>query len=133
MRVLLPLLIVALLAPFVDAQGNGNGKGKGKNQIAAIGIAVVMEQDANGDGLPNWGDYISFDVGSATNAFISLNCYQGATWVMAAGGYQPSWPISLRAQSWPEHTAAECLATLFTTTDGTHTDVLATLVIQVAE
>ena len=122
------LLLSASLAPSVLAQGKGKGKGQ---NAPAYGIVLEMVNDANGDDLPNFGDTVKFNVSTtATTPFVSLSCYQGTTWVYAAGGYQADWNFTLSSNSWPGG-AADCTATLYTTTDGARTTTLATLAIHV--
>ena len=93
------LLLSASLAPSVLAQGKGKGKGQ---NAPAYGIVLEMVNDANGDDLPNFGDTVKFNVSTtATTPFVSLSCYQGTTWVYAAGGYQADWNFTLSSNSWP--------------------------------
>jgi hypothetical protein len=95
-----------------------------------------MVIDANGNGLPNWGDHVTFRVTtSATSPFVGLNCYQGSAWVYAASvGYFDAYPwakeFTLAANSWPGG-AAECTARLYTSVDGSSTTTLATLPVHV--
>jgi hypothetical protein len=113
----------------------GGGKGKPEKGIGSgsSSLAIAMVTDANGDGFPNWGDHVTFTVStSATSPFISLNCYQGSSWVYAAGGYISGSEFTLASNSWPVG-AADCTATLYTTTDGTRTTTLATLPFHVTD
>ena len=126
------VMLSASFTPSIQAQGKGKGKNGNGATAAAFGIAVVMANDANGDGLPNWNDHVTFDVGTAIeNPFISLHCYQGTSWVLAAA-YPASWDYHLAASSWPGG-EADCMATLYTTIDGRRTTTLATLAIHVNE
>jgi len=126
------VMLLASLAPAALAQGKGKGKNGSGTTAAAFGISLAMVEDANGDGLPNWNDHVSFDVGTAVeNPFISLSCYQGTSWVLAAA-YPASWTFNLAAVSWTGGDA-DCTATLYTTTDGRRTTTLATLAIHVDE
>jgi hypothetical protein len=117
---------------ILDAKpGSTTGGGTGGS------LALAMVMDANGNGLPNYRDRVTFRVTtSATRPFVSLNCYQGTTWVYAASvGFFPDYPwpkeFSLSATSWPGG-AAECTATLYTSKDGIRTTTLATLPVHVS-
>ena len=113
-----------------EARGGGGG---GKKPGGGSGsLSIVMLSDANGDGLPNFGDTITFNVTtSATQPFVRVSCYQGASWVYVASvGYFDSYPWAkqfiLSAGSWPGG-AADCTATLYTSVDGSSMNTLATL------
>ena len=126
------VMLLASLAPSALAQGKGKNKGQTGSTAAAFGISVVMVDDGNGDNLPNWGDKVTFDVGTAVDSpFVSLHCYQGTTWVYAAA-YPANWSFHLAANSWTGG-EADCTATLYTTTDGKRMTTLATLAVHVAE
>ena len=117
----------------LSAQG-GQGKGKGKNQnqsATPYGVALEMVTDANDDGRPNHGDSVKFSVQTDANTyFVSLNCYQGSSWVYAAGGYPASSTFMLSSNTWMSG-AAECQASVYTTVDGSKTTTLGTLTFQV--
>ncbi len=133
---LIALLVVGLAAGTALAAKGGNGGGGSGGGGGAGGgahsVSVVMVADANTDGLPSWGDTITFVVTtSAARPFVSLNCYQGESWVYAASvGYFADYPWSknmiLAASSWTGG-AASCVATLYTSKDGIRTTTLATL------
>ncbi len=115
-----------------DARGGG-GKGKpGGGGDGTSSLKLVMVNDANGNGLPDWGDHITFNLTTtATKPFVGVNCYQGSSWVYAASvGYFDAYPwakeFTLAATSWPSG-AADCVARLYTSTDGSSTTTLATL------
>jgi hypothetical protein len=79
-----------------------------------------MVSDANGDGLPNWNDQITFNVSSnAAYPQITLSCYQGTTQVdNQTVGFYSGWPWSQdytlsHWYYWPTDSAADCTATLF--------------------
>ena len=95
---LISLLVVGLIAGTALA-GKGTGGGKGKPGATSGGgsIAVVVTSDQNGDGLPNWGDRVTYDVSKVgvTNPFITTKCYQGGVNVLTMfAGYYPGymWP-----------------------------------------
>ena len=134
MRRLAFLASIVMLSAGValSAQG-GQGKGKGKqNQSSPVyGVGLEMVNDVNGDGVPNHGDSVKFVVNTpATSYFISLNCHQGSTWVLAAGGYPSTFAFTLSADSWTSG-AADCSAAVYTTVDGSKTTTLGTLTFQV--
>lgn len=125
------VMLSSSLAPAALAQGKGKGK-NGSTAAAAFGIVMSVVEDANGDGLPNWNDVVSFDVGTAAaQPFIQLNCYQGTALVLAAA-YPATWTFQLASSSWTGG-EGDCTATLYTTTDGRRTTTLATLAIHVDE
>jgi hypothetical protein len=118
--------------------GKGGGKGSGGGGTTSGGgsLSLVMLNDAGTSGT-SYGDTITFTVTtSAERPFVTVNCYQGQTWVYTKqvgffDGYP--WPkqFLLMADSWPGG-VADCKATLYTTVDGTSTTVLATLSFQAA-
>ena len=127
---LIALLIVGLMAGTALAGGKGGG---GKPPSGGGGsLSVVMVADANANGAPNHADTITFNITtSAASPFVSVNCYQGASWVYAASvGYFPAYPweqtFVLSASSWTGG-AADCTARLYTSRDGIRTTTLATL------
>jgi hypothetical protein len=100
-----------------EARGGGGGGGKkggggtGGTTTGGGSLALVMVNDAYGDGGPN--------------------CYQGSSWVYTGShGYYPDYPWAndflLSSNSWLSG-AAECTATLYTSFDGSSTTTLATL------
>src|SRR5262245_12609222 len=116
--------------------GGGGGKPSRGGSGGGGSLTLVMVTDLNTSGL-SWGDHITFNVSTtATSPFVSVNCYQGSTWVYAASvGYFEAYPwakeFTLAASSWPRG-AASCTARLYTTTDGSSSTTLATLPFSVA-
>jgi hypothetical protein len=112
----------------------GGGGGGGKKAGAGGGtLVLVMVSDVNGDGKPNWGDIVTFDVATtATNEpTVELLCAQNGTNVYGstAGFYDGyAWPwtknMTLSSSAW-QSGAADCTATLFPM--GDRRSVLATL------
>ena len=117
------MLLTASFSPSLQAQG----KGKGRQPAAAIySIALEIVND-NGNGLPDWGESVKINASTtATNPFVSLSCYQGSSWVYAAGGLPLNWTFQLASNSWTSG-GADCTATVFTTIDGNKTTTLGTL------
>jgi hypothetical protein len=114
--VLAAVALVAALA-LVPAALAGKGKPSGGGGSTGSTIALVMVFDANGDGLPNVGDKITFAVSTTatTQPWVTLDCYQGGTLV-----YQGSNGIfatslnqifTLMSNSWTSG-AASCTAYL---------------------
>ena len=70
------ILVIGLLAvPVLGAKGGGQGGG-GKPSgggTGTIGLAPVVS-DANSDGLPNWGDTVTFDISTTatTTPYVHL-------------------------------------------------------------
>src|SRR5262245_15568786 len=118
------VVLCVVFAPTAVAQSKGKGKG-GTNRIA-YGISLEMVNDVNENDLPNFGDSVKFNVATTETFFVSLNCYQGSSWVYAAGGYPAGTELTLASNSWPGG-AADCTVTAFTTTDGSRTNTLGTL------
>jgi hypothetical protein len=126
------LVLVLILVPVAfAAKGGGNG---GKNTGSSISIATPLVYDANGDGLPNWGDTIRFNVSTTvtTEPFVELDCSQNGVVVYGANtGYfdSYSWPwtqnMNLASQMWTGGDA-DCVASVFTFRNG-HRWNLATL------
>ena len=110
---LIALLIVGLMAGSVLA-GKGGG---GKPGSGGGGVTVQVVTDANGDGLPNWGDQVHFTLSTSnTRPVVSLTCSQGGAVVY--GDSRPYfWPniwddtgvFTLSSLSWSSG-AAECRA-----------------------
>jgi hypothetical protein len=92
-----------------------------------------MVTDSNSDGLPNWGDHITFNVTSdAQNYFVKLDCYQSGVWVYEqTNGFYIGWAwghdYGLGSINWKSG-GADCTALLYaqtTTKKGTTTQNLA--------
>jgi hypothetical protein len=114
-----------------------NGGGGGKPPKGGSGtISLAMVTDQNSDGLPNYGDTITFNISTTATTIpsVSVNCHQGTTLVLStSAGYFPSYPwpdsknVPLTTGAWPGG-AADCIATLYyTSPDGTRQYNLATL------
>jgi hypothetical protein len=92
-----------------------------------------MSTDKNGDGLPNWGDTVTFNVSTTatTEPTVSLSCSQSGVVVYGAtsGFYEGyPWPwtkyMTLSSGAWTGG-AANCTATLFPASN--RSTILATL------
>lgn len=120
---LIALLVVGLMAGTAFA-GKGGTAGTGGHGKPGSGgstgtLTLVMVADANGNGAPNWGDTISFNVtSSSAYPTVSVRCSQGGTMVYSAdAGFYASYPwpgaqnMPLYSPSWTGG-AASCNATL---------------------
>jgi hypothetical protein len=139
---LVSLLVVGLLAgtAFAGKGGAGGGSHGGSGKPSAGSgtgsVRVVMISDANGNGLPNWGDQITFTVSGASTSTpsVELDCRQSGTLVYAmSAGIYPDYPFTqtytLRSNYWTGGAAA-CVATLYVASGGTNT-ILSTTAVSV--
>ena len=127
---LVSLLVVGLVAGTAFA-----GKGGGNKPSAGGGgsLALVMVTDANGNGLPDWGDQLTFNVSTTATdrPTVRLHCYQNGTLVYTfSAGFFPGYPwttvYGLSSQSWTGG-AADCTASLIYTRSSGRIVTLATL------
>jgi hypothetical protein len=86
--VALTAAVLAISLALVPAALAGKGKPGGGTGGGSTGgtISLVMVQDANGNGLPNYMDTVTFAVSTAstTQPFVTVDCYQGGTLVYQA-------------------------------------------------
>jgi hypothetical protein len=103
------------------AGGGGHKGGGGTSGGGSGSLSVVMVTDANGNGLPNWGDQVSFKVSTTATAEpnVSLTCSQNGVVVYGAvTGYYASYPwpstnvMTLSSTAWSGG-AASCVAKLY--------------------
>ncbi|HKS78677.1 MAG TPA: hypothetical protein VJQ07_07390 [Gaiellaceae bacterium] len=126
------LVLSLALVPTAFA-GKGGGGGHGGGTISS----PIMVVDKNGDGLPNFGDTITFTVStSASFPSVQLACYQNGTLVYTATkGFYPTYMWSdnylLEGGYWSGG-AASCTATLYNTSKNGSNTTLATLSVPVA-
>jgi hypothetical protein len=91
------LVVVLALAPIAfAAKGGGGGGGKpsggggsgGGGGGGTISLATPLYKDVNGDGLPNFGDYVEFNVSTTatTQPYVNLQCFQNG--VLVASGWR---------------------------------------------
>jgi hypothetical protein len=113
---LISLLVVGLMAGTAFA-----AKGGGHQTTSGGGgsLSVKMVTDANGNGSPNVGDTISFNVSTTATdkPWVKLNCTEGGSWVytssagfFAAYAWAPNFTLS--STMWSSG-AADCTATLY--------------------
>ena len=125
-------MLVVVVVPVALA---GKGKHPGGGGTTSGGsLTLSMVVDNNWNGLPNWGDTITFKVSTTatTEPHVNVTCYQnGVTVYGASTGYYASYPwpwtqnMTLSSQSWTGG-AASCTAVL-QAYSGTSISTLATL------
>ncbi len=79
-----------------------------------------MVNDANGNGLPNWGDTVTFSISTTatTSPYVNLSCHQNGVLVASAdSGFFSGYPwatqnMTLKSTLWAGG-AADCTATLY--------------------
>jgi hypothetical protein len=118
---IIALIILALIvAPALAAKGGGGKGGKPSKPSGSSTVTLVMVEDANGNGLPNWADTITFDVSTTATQYpyLSVRCYQGGVLVYGAdAGFYADYPwpgarlMPLSSPSWTGG-AADCVAVL---------------------
>jgi hypothetical protein len=109
-------------ATFAKGGGGGGGqKGGGSTATGGGSLSLVMVADMNGDGLPNWGDTVTFTISTTATdqPHVSLTCSQNGVVVYGAqsgfyDGYPWPWTqnMNLASQSWTGG-AADCVAKLY--------------------
>ena len=104
----------------VAAQGKGGHKDPPSGSSSSS-LALVTSTDINGNGLPDWGDTVTFKVSTTetTEPHVDLTCSQdGVVVYFATTGYFDSylWPwtqfMTLSSTAW-QGGAAECTAELY--------------------
>ncbi len=124
--VVLALSLALVPAAFASKGGGSHGGGGGggggghKGGKGSSSLALAMVADQNGDGLPNWGDTITFDVSTTQTdyPYVEVTCSQNGTVVYSAwAGFYDSYPwpgsqlMPLYSPSWTGG-AADCTAVL---------------------
>lgn len=108
----------SLMQTFAAPGGKGGGGGKPSSNSS---LTYSMLADANGDGMPNWGDTIRFNpvTDATTQPHVELLCSQSGSLVYSAtAGYFDSYPwpwtqeMSLKSNAWTAG-AADCVARLY--------------------
>jgi len=123
-----------LMLAVVPVALAGKGKHGGSTTGGTSSLTVKMVTDSNQNGLPNWGDTITFSVSTTatTEPHVNVSCTQnGVTVYGASTGYYASYPwpwtqnMTLSSQSWAGGAAA-CTAVL-QAYSGTSVTMLGTL------
>ncbi len=113
-------VVVLALAPIAVAGKGGGGKPSGGGTSSGGGSISLapMVVDANGDGLPSFGDTVTFNISTtATQPYVNLVCSQNGvqgydTWRgYFAGSLDTSWNFTLGSGGWTSG-AADCTAWL---------------------
>lgn len=100
-------------------EAKGGGKPGGGSGTSSLTLRMVT--DKNGNGVPNWGDEITWVISTTatTEPFVDLACYQNGTVVYGTtGGFFASYPwpwtkvMLLSSPSW-QGGAAQCQAKLY--------------------
>lgn len=111
-------LTAALAAALVLVPVASAGKGHG-GASSSSSLAVVMVNDLNRNGLPNWGDTVTFSVSTAATSQPSViaDCSQNGALVYRHfgffyGGPSLSQNFVLQSAAWTGG-AADCSATLY--------------------
>lgn len=113
-------LTALVVVPASLAGKGGNGGGPASSDPPSL--SLVMVNDVNGNGSPNYGDAVTFNVSTtATDSpYVYLTCAQGGTTVYNSSyliGFYADFPwpwlrtITLSSQTWTGG-AASCTATL---------------------
>ena len=133
------ILVLALAPAALAAKGKPGGGGKGGGGTGTgSGLTLALVADTNQDGLPNWGDTITFSVTTTatTEPHVNVSCSRGGVVVYgAATGYYASYPwpwtqnMTLSSEAWTGGAAA-CTAVL-SAYSGTSVTTLGTLTFQV--
>ena len=136
-QILLFIILIAAVGAVaiwqsLAAPHKGGGGGKSTGTLTG----PVMVTDTNSDGLPNWGDVITFKVtSSASWPSVQLDCYQNGTPVYSATtGYYPTyvWTNNYTLDNWKWTSgAADCTATLYHTNKNGSSTTDATLTFHV--
>ena len=110
-RMILNAIVVGLLAAALVSSTAvaGKGGGGGKRTPSGGTLSVTLVADTNGNGAPDWGERVTWDVSktTVTNPYVTTTCTQGGTNVLTTwAGYYPGylWPgaqtITLRSDVW---------------------------------
>jgi len=119
---LITALIFGLIAGSAfAAKGGGASKPHGGGGTGGTGTITLapLVYDANGNGLPNWGDTVVFNVSTTatTQPFVNLQCFQNGVAVLNgwngyfAGALNTTWNFGLASGAW-QGGAADCTAWL---------------------
>lgn len=112
-------LFILVLAPAALAgKPGGGGHTGGTGSTGSISLAPLV-YDANGNGLPNWKDVVTFNASTTAtaNPYVNLMCYQNGTLVLSSTlGYFPTalnttYDFTLNS-SWWTGGPAQCTAYL---------------------
>jgi hypothetical protein len=123
----LAVLALALVPAALASKGGGGKGGTNTSTDPAVSLVVL---DSN-DGLPHWGDNVTFTVTtSESEPYVTLTCSQNGVPVLTQtsgfwAGYGPGQVYGLMNGTWTSG-AADCSATLYATTSNGKAATLAT-------
>ena len=115
------ILATVATGAAVAAKGGGKGhQGGGTTSGGGGTITLVMAKDANGDGLPNWGDWVTFNISTTATdqPWVNLRCFQNGA--LVAQGWDGFFDGSLTGRTFGLYSgvwkggAADCTAYLET-------------------
>jgi hypothetical protein len=119
---LITALVFGLIAGTAFAAKGGGGRhgGGGNNTGGGTITLAPLVVDNNGDGLPEWGDVVTFNISASASApFVNLQCFQGGVLVLTGwkgyftGSLDTNWNFGLSSGAW-QGGAASCTAYLKT-------------------
>lgn len=110
--------VVLALSSVPALAAKGGRSGGGGTSSSSISLAPLV-YDANGNGLPNYGDVVLFNISTTetTQPWVNVTCYRdGATIYNAWNGYfdgalNYNWNFGLSSGAW-QGGAADCTAYL---------------------
>ena len=121
---LLSLLVVGLMAGTAFAAKGGGGGHKGGGGTGGTGTITLgaIVTDNNGNGLPNWSDFVDFNISATatTEPWVNLVCSQNG--VVVANGWDGYFAASITGTKFGLYSsawtggAADCVAYLTTPT-----------------
>jgi hypothetical protein len=118
---LIAAVVLALVVVPAALAGKGGHGGSGSGGAGGGSLSLAMVADANSDGLPNWGDAVTFNVSSTATDYPSVeaDCYQNGSLVYThSAGFYPTYPwpqsqtFKLQSSVWTAG-AADCTAKLY--------------------
>jgi hypothetical protein len=130
-------LMLGLGATAYAAKGGGSHTKPSGGGGGTGSFSLVMVEDKNSNGLPNWDDAVTFDVTStAQYTFVDLRCYQNGEQVLFVSHQVPgsyfTTTFYLKGYYWVPG-AADCTARLYSAkSDMTNQTTLATMSVPVA-
>jgi hypothetical protein len=120
--VMLGVSLALVPAAFAGKGGSHGGGGGGNHGGGGTStLTLVMVNDLNSNGSPNWGDTVTFDVSTTATdqPYVDLTCSQNGVVVYGAStGFFSSYPwpwtqdMTLSSQMWTGGAAA-CTARLY--------------------
>jgi hypothetical protein len=112
------VLALALVPAALAAKGgHGGGGNSGASGSSSISLASPPVYDANGNGLPNWSDTVTFNFSTtAAQPYIHLVCGGNGvgydSWKgVFSGSLDTNWNFILSSGGWTSG-AADCTASL---------------------